>query len=534
MRPPKVTFGGLLLTTANNILHFIERIIDMKKIKQEHVFLLQIGVCLCILLTSVFVLNSCLSNVGLDHIQTETESHNPSLANETNLESNTLPIYEVSESDAGTDASDPETDESVLWLDTDGIYPEEPPYLFFTYQEVLDTGAYLIGSGSIIAKYQNEVIPGDTMLKYNTSTGQFSPVCVDPYCDHLQELGLTKPLEDSCPFNCFGSPWFVWQNKLFYTRYYVKPQRNETPVVYNYHVAVASYNMATGAYDEVWWTDFSYVAANADEQTKFPANNLGRVALYGDRMYLLEYAPNKDNPVSLEDYSRSLVFIDLNTKQKTVAWCVDGTLSQDDSIMFIHQKMCYFYNKAMGRVSAYDLTTGIYRVLIEGGVRDESTTSMAVGYENKDYAEFRWGVGVCGDWLYFLTPEPYPDFYINRLNLITGERQRLCDASLWGFCMDENYLYLSLWDDRFQKEEPYLTWSKRLDVKNPDRFGTIIRLNLDGSDPTLLGTTYQSTSIVRLGHWIRQGNYFFDLTDGRTYFLGVDEPVLDPANGKLG
>ena len=52
-------------------------------------------------------------------------------------------------------------------------------------------------------------------------------------------------------------------------------------------------------------------------------------------------------------------------------------------------------------------------------------------------------------------------------------------------------------------------------------------------DPTLIGTTRQLTSMVRLGRWIRQNNYFFDLTDGCTYYLGVDEPVLDPENGKM-
>ena len=166
----------------------------------------RIATKICILLSALMLLTACHSTVPLDDPE-ETESKQPEsdlpvesdppAESFTDTESDTLPASSHSDSDTSdTTAPNPITDESVLWLDTDGIYPEDPPYSFFTNQEVLDTDTYLIGGVSIFASYQNEV-KADTMLKYNTATGLFSPVCVDPYCDHLYELKLTSCIRSS-------------------------------------------------------------------------------------------------------------------------------------------------------------------------------------------------------------------------------------------------------------------------------------------------------------------------------------------------
>ena len=366
----------------------------------------------------------------------------------------------------------------------------------------LTYGDYVIGSD--IAYCPHWPLGGQ---KYNVKTGVISSLCTDPYCTHDNRVLLEKSPEESCPFGTTGNYYFVWENKVYYNRIYILS--SETPDWGTYHTVFASYDIATGEYKAIHDYSFPYNYRTAENE-RMPSDMPSRWLLYGDHAYTLIYRPTTTKPQGTEDYRRMLVRLDLHTNKEENILDVTELLDSADSLTFIREYTCYFFNVNSSLMTMLNMKTG-------------EVTKVSLCKNTSDGPVARQGFGLYGEWFYcmYSPNQSSSNQYLTRINLQTGRQERLSDAILSSLLgMDEQYIYVSLAKQGLQESDPWIDIT--FPMEDHDHPGNVfVRFDKDTQKMKVLGPTNVSIGVITGGKYIGSNKYF-DLETGGTYEIKYD------------
>ena len=370
---------------------------------------------------------------------------------------------------------------------------------------------YMIGPQTFLLYPSQQTFNGD--MKYNLTTHTVTPICMDELCNHTNR--------SNCKIKGDNIYYFIHQNKLYYNRSYyeivgsyeVIGQDGKTEIQYitETHQCFCSYDLTTGDYRELLDINVSEV------------ETMKRVILYENSAYYLRYFPNKSNPQTVEDYTLSLCCMNLNSGKERLVFDATQFLNQSSVLIFAKDHRFYFANNQLGTLLSIDQEGKDVKILIDG--------------QGENFASFdRYGTFLCGDWIYYAVPAVAADgdkftaagissgYYLFRVHIENGTKEKLSDDLITSFNVTNGYIYYFLSSQQYTAEKNAEANPIEEDCE------VIIRIDHDGSNRHPMGYV-EGRAVLS---WIVKGELYisffthgvrFSLSDGKTRNILNDEII---------
>ena len=375
------------------------------------------------------------------------------------------------------------------------------------------------------------------IVKRNLKTYEKTPVCTDPYCSHKQGYNLSGKPEDACPFNSVFGIYFLYGNKIYYTRSYVVKTGSDGAA--EWHDVFSSYDYVTGEYHAIDDIKIPYNTRQSNLTAPHEAYQFyGSFCLYGSYAYSFQYRPINGKGESAEDYGRVLVRLDLNTDKSEDLMPVDGLISESATIYAIRNKVIYLLASdglwvwkpeegSVRRITVIDPTYTKWYPNGEGALYNGYLYTMTYHYPE----------GTSGAMV--MSIDNLPVACLIRINLNTGEAERLTDVTplyvfmrddtIWivpqkGYMQQTEYWRLNVnpWKESTNPHKKYMTQILTVDM-NGGNMQTIGYCN-----PDALG----ETDILLTEYGLVGEDGFFEFSTGIT-FKKSGEIYDDPQNGYI-
>lgn len=478
-----------------------------------------LAACLCLFAALVYVAILMTAGGGWDRIATRfgwETSHG------TEYETGTVPDPEETTDESRTQA-ETKQEISVSTARAD-FFPPDAPEDHMDMQ-ITYPGTMLVNDAYIILCQSTGAC---SLTKINRSTGERSPVCCDPYCAHGGALIVADP-DETCPFNFIRSIHFLYGNKLYYTRSYIV--RTDTDGAAEYHDVLSSYDLMTGEYKAIENKKIpynTYTMNGTPEHESF--QNIGEFIVYGSYAYSFQYRPINGDGDKLEDYSLALVRLDLTTDKSEDVMAVDNLIPYDATPCAIRNGIMYFLTS--DAIWSWNPAEGAPRQIMS---YDPACTTWYRQWNNAIHDGYWYTlIAYYADGINNHQPTSAPVKSLVRINLETGEEEKLTEAGVEMLFISEDSLYMVLDFGPFQKNEAWraatLPWYEEHEDIHVKFMRAVVRMDVDGGHEELIGWSNIPYTTVLLKNGLVLDDGFFEFSTGITY--NTDGTVRDdPKNG---